>query len=161
LRSIAPSNLRLVVVLPVGYPALAVVVCGGEEAVVGGGHWRIAAFVALSACGIPREEFVVEYTNHLCAHKLTCGNQADLTFDGILTVEDCVEREQSFVGEWGLGCRFRAGDAVTCLEDMAALTCPAGDGQLADVPLSCTPVYSDCDPSVVDSPPEEETDVVQ
>lgn len=95
-------------------------------------------------CGMPESEFVVGYTEALCEHALTCGDQAELTFDGILTQDDCVLRKEEEVALWGAGCRFRGVDAEQCLLDMQTLQCPAAEGALADTPVSCEAVYVDC-----------------
>ncbi|HMV67249.1 MAG TPA: hypothetical protein PKA64_10395 [Myxococcota bacterium] len=104
---------------------------------------------------MPEGEFITGYTQRLCKHTMACGDSAELTFDGILSQEDCeIEREAEVAG-WGLGCKFRAGDAKTCLEDMDALTCPGAAGQLADIPTSCAAVYYDCQVIDTDAPATE------
>lgn len=126
--------------------------------------WRTLGLllIALSGCdALTKGEFVGAYTNALCEHELMCGDQALMTYEGILTVEDCVEVRAHDVGVWGQGCRFRAKDAEACLADMEALTCPPAVGSLADRPVSCETVYFDCDPteSTTPDPTPEESDV--
>ncbi len=119
--------------------------------VVGQTSWQrgavgaIAIAVLGAGCGISRQEFTVEYTDSLCAHLLTCGDAAELTFDGILTQEDCLDRKTYEVSQWGLGCKFQPSDGAACLDDMAALVCPPGEGQIAETPLSCATVYTACE----------------
>lgn len=121
--------------------------------VVGRSSWQqgvvgaVAVAILGAGCGISRQDFTVEYTDHLCTHLLTCGATAELTFDGILTQEDCLDRKTYEVSQWGLGCKFQPGDAATCLEDMATLVCPPGEGQIAETPLSCATVYTACEAS--------------
>lgn len=111
----------------------------------------------LAACGgIPENEFIPGYTTALCEHELTCADPAELTFNGILTVDDCVLQREAEVAGWGVGCKYRAGDAAVCLEDMALLQCPAAEGTLAERPASCLPVYFDC--TVVDETEADDTD---
>jgi hypothetical protein len=111
----------------------------------------------LAACGgIPENEFIPGYTTALCEHELICGDPAQLTFEGVLTVDDCVRRREAEVATWGVGCKYRAGDAAVCLEDMALLQCPAAEGTLADRPSSCLPVYFDC--TLVEEVEAEDTD---
>lgn len=123
------------------------------------GVWiGIMGALALGGCGMPQGEFQAAYLESLCEHVMACSDPAQLTFDGILTQEDCKLQRGEEVGEWGVGCKFRASLAEACLEDMAALTCPAGEGQLAARPDSCALVFEDCQ-RVEDTEPEtEETD---
>lgn len=106
----------------------------------------VALFAASMAlgCGIEEAEFVDTYAAALCDHTMACSNTATLTFDGIVSHEDCVELRYNSVGEWGVGCKFKAKPAATCLEDMAVLACPPAEGALAERPVSCDYVYVDC-----------------
>jgi hypothetical protein len=121
-----------------------------------------AWLLGVVGCGMPQSEFIVSYTESFCEHKMTCADAAELTFEGILTQEDCVLQEEKGVSLWGLGCKFRASDAQNCLDDMALLTCPAAVGQLSDPPLSCGTVFFACETvdttADTDAPAAEETD---
>ena len=113
------------------------------------------------ACGPQEGEFLVSYNTALCKHTLACSDQATLTFDGILTQEDCEGATIDDVQLWGAGCRYVASTASQCLLDMDALKCPAAAGTLADRPASCGLVYTDCPPAgSEDTTPAEDTDVV-
>jgi hypothetical protein len=95
-----------------------------------------------------------------------CGDQAEMTFEGILSVDDCYTIEEPNVGRWGQGCRFRPRDAEACLADMELLQCPPAAGTLAERPLSCEEVFFGCDtipetePAASEQPsePSEDTD---
>lgn len=109
-----------------------------------------------AACGLDEGIFADEYTQALCQHELACGDQAELTFDGILTADDCYTVRIADVGAWGAGCRYKPSDAEVCLADMQSLVCPAGDGLLADRPLSCETVYFDCPTTQPRTPTDDE-----
>lgn len=112
------------------------------------------------ACGPQEGEFLVSYSTALCKHTMACSDEAELTFDGILTQEDCEDRRIVDVQEWGAGCRYVGGNASQCLLDMDALKCPAVVGALADRPASCDLVYTDCPVgSTTDDTPAKDTDV--
>jgi len=112
---------------------------------------------AVSGCeSLSKGDFVISYTTSLCEHELMCGDQALLTYDGILDVDDCIKVREHEVGVWGQGCRFRVKDAEVCLADMAALTCPPAEGTLADRPLSCEAVYFSCEATPSTDDTEEE-----
>ncbi len=108
------------------------------------------ATLLLAGCGIYEGDFVDQYTTNLCEHTLACSDNAELTFDGVLDVEDCFELRLGDVGAWGAGCKFRPGPAEDCLADMATLTCPPAEGTLAERPVSCEGVYVDCSTGAVE-----------
>jgi hypothetical protein len=110
---------------------------------------------ALVGCDpLTKGEFVAAYTTSLCEHQLVCGDQAEMTFDGISDVDACYVIAEPEVGRWGQGCRFRAQDAEACLADMALLQCPPAVGTLAERPLSCEEVYFRCDTVETPAPVE-------
>lgn len=109
----------------------------------------------LAGCGMGEGEFIVSYNQKQCEHVMACADAAQLTFDGILSQEDCEIAKEEEVSLWGLGCKFRPSDAKQCLEDMALRTCPGAEGQLADPPASCGPVYFDCEVIDTDVPAAE------
>jgi hypothetical protein len=101
-------------------------------------------------------EFVGSYTTELCEHIMMCGDQAELTFDGILDQSDCFSLEEPGVGDWGVGCKMRQKDAEACLAAMDELTCPAAEGTLADRPLACETVFHSCDTTTASDDDAEE-----
>ena len=118
------------------------------------GPWLGLAGLLLSACGIAREDFVLAYKDRYCELVLQCSDPAELTFDGVLTKDDCIERSGYEITSWGLGCRYRSIDAEQCLADLDAAVCPAAVGELPERPLSCEGVYVDCgavDAETIDS----------
>lgn len=116
------------------------------------------SLVALIGCGIEEAEFVETYTNSLCDHVMACSTESVLTFDGIVTVDDCYLDRYNDVGEWGAGCKYRATAAEDCLADMATLTCPAAEGELAERPPSCDFVYFECIGATSDTTDENTTE---
>ena len=104
----------------------------------------LLAVLSSAACGPVEGDFLVGYRTALCEHTLACGDQANLTFDGILTQGDCETFYTEAVQNWGAGCRFNGNTADQCLLDIQALTCPATEGELAPRPVSCEAVYTDC-----------------
>lgn len=111
------------------------------------------------ACGPQEGEFLVSYNASLCKHTLACSDDATLTFDGILTQEDCEDKRINAVKDWGVGCRYVSGSASQCLLDMDALKCPATEGTLADRPASCDLVYTGCPAGSTDDTTPKDTDV--
>lgn len=106
---------------------------------------RLAWVVLVAGCGgMAENEFMPAYVEAFCEHVLTCSDEAELTFDGILTVEDCVLQREAEIARWGVGCKYRPLEAAACLDGMAALQCPAAEGTLADRPAACLPVYTEC-----------------
>ncbi|MCB9681462.1 MAG: hypothetical protein H6733_08315 [Alphaproteobacteria bacterium] len=98
----------------------------------------------LAGCGGVQEyDFILDYNRLACEHELSCGDQAELVFDGILTVEACESANLDAVLDWGRGCKYRPASASECLFEMQGLICP-GDGQLAERPPTCQTVYLDC-----------------
>jgi len=113
--------------------------------------------LGVAACGPEEGDFVAEYVEYRCEHMFACGDPAIYKFDGILNMESCRTFVESEVGAWRGGCKYLAGQAQVCLDDMSVLTCP-GDGSVVDRPISCTDVYVSCgsevDPSTSESPSE-------
>lgn len=103
----------------------------------------IVLLAATAACGVSELDFVEDYTLKVCEHDLECGDDAQQRFDGVLSVDDCVDQTKPSVYTWGNGCRFRGGQATQCLADLETLTCP-GSGGLAPIPSSCDQVYVNC-----------------
>lgn len=99
--------------------------------------------VMLAACGPTEEQFLIDYTNLVCAHTIQCGDPAELTFDGILSVETCKGYKISEIQAWGDGCKFTAPAAKQCVEELGLLTCST-DG-LGTIPSVCGSVYAGCD----------------
>lgn len=110
------------------------------------------------ACGPQEGDFLVQYNTALCKHTMACSDQATLTFDGIVTQEDCEAARITDVQLWGAGCRYVAATASQCLLDMDALKCPATAGTLADRPASCDLIYTDCPAGTEDTTPAQDTD---
>ncbi len=105
--------------------------------------WNVVTLL-VAGCGMEQADFATAYATKLCELELTCGDAAELTFNGILTVEDCLPSAQYQVSAWGQGCRYRPSDATVCLEEWEAAVCPAAVGDLPDRPLSCAAVFYDC-----------------
>lgn len=103
----------------------------------------LLALVLATACGVPETDFIADYTLKVCEHDLECGDEAQQRFEGVLSVDDCVEQTEFSVVAWGRGCRYRGGQATQCLADLETLTCP-GQGGLAPIPSSCEQVYVNC-----------------
>jgi len=106
-------------------------------------RFHLLPIVLLAACGVPEADFVAEYTLKVCEHDLECGDPAQQRFEGVLTVDDCVDQTEFSVVAWGRGCRYRGGQATQCLADLDTLSCP-GQGGLAPIPSSCEQVYVNC-----------------
>lgn len=102
----------------------------------------LALFVV--ACGPPQSEFVGPYIEGWCEHVLACEDEAVLTFDGIVTVQDCVDRRNGVINDLSSRCQYQASVATQCLADIETLTCPSGEPRTADLPLSCESVYINC-----------------
>lgn len=96
-----------------------------------------------AGCGVPQAEFVPAYNEALCNHILACGDAAQNRFDGLLSLDECVDDTRNDVVAWGVGCRYRGGQAQQCLADMETLACPGGGGT-APIPASCNEVYVNC-----------------
>ncbi len=109
---------------------------------------RLAPLASLAlfagACGPPQSEFVGPYAEGWCEHVLACEDEAQLTFDGILTVEDCVLRYNESINDLSSRCAYQPSFATQCLADVETLSCPSGDPRTADLPLSCESVYINC-----------------
>lgn len=104
----------------------------------------LAPLALVAACGLAEVDFVDEYTLKVCEHDLTCGDAAQQRFEGVLSVDDCVELTKASVYAWGNGCRYRGSQATQCVADLDTLTCP-GSGGLAPIPSSCEQVYVNCE----------------
>lgn len=113
------------------------------------------AALVLAGCGMEEADFVEEYTQVLCRQTMQCGDLAVLRFDGILDEEDCYEYRQEDVATWGVGCRYRARFAETCLAEMENATCPAGSGIMPARPTSCDSIYVRCEDLGAGGPPDD------
>lgn len=121
--------------------------------------------VALAGCGPGKTKFVPEYADGYCAYLFECGDPAELTFDGILSVEDCLAVVGPEVDLLLATCKYHAGKAKDCLDGLSVAACPAEDQPLeAGLPPTCGEVWTDCPPPPADDSPEnttppEDTDV--
>lgn len=112
----------------------------------------------VTACGgMDESEFVAAYTDSWCEHLITCSNSAELTFEGITSVETCRPYVEPEVGLWGRGCKYRPSAAAECLDAVALVTCPAAEGTLAERPSACDFVYTACQ-AISDPEPEQPAD---
>lgn len=99
-----------------------------------------------SGCGLTQGDFTTEYTAAWCDYLLACGDQSELTFDGILTAEDCVANYQTEVALMGAGCKYKAPAARQCIDALATTpACPLeGEPFESGLPAICDEVYVEC-----------------
>ena len=108
----------------------------------------------LVGCGVSRNEFVPEYAASYCDYYMECGDQAQLTFDGVLTTDDCIALYGPDIEAQNAACKFKNGAAKDCLETLPMATCPADGDVDAGLPVTCHEVYVNCAPLVGVDPEE-------
>lgn len=116
------------------------------------------SFLTVAACGLHETHFVPDYADFYCEALLTCSSQAQLTFEGVSSADDCLALIGDDVDTWGEGCKYKGGKAKKCLVAMSSLTCPT-DGQTLDdvLPLECDEVYTKCDATAGDDDDDDST----
>lgn len=101
--------------------------------------------LVLLACGPGRQKFVPEYADIYCSFLLECGDPAELTFDGILSMDDCLVVVGPAVEQQMATCKYHTGKAKDCLNELEVASCPAEDEAFDDaVPAVCDEVWTQC-----------------
>lgn len=103
-------------------------------------------FWSLAACGPDETKFIPEFADAYCDFVLACEDPALLTFDGVVTHEDCLAIYGPTVAAMGHGCKYKPGKASRCLRAMEQATCPADEDVPLDqaLPSECYEVYIKC-----------------
>ncbi len=106
--------------------------------------WLALAFVG---CGPGKTKFVPEYADGYCAYLFACSDPAQLTFDGLLTVDDCLAVVGPEVEALMSTCKYHAGKAHDCLKQLEVATCaPEGEPVDQGLPGVCIEVWTECGP---------------
>lgn len=106
------------------------------------------ALAMLAGCGVSRNEFVPEYAAAYCDFYMECGDPAQLTFDGVLTADDCLALYGPDIDAQAEACGFKNGKAKDCLGALEVATCPADGDVDAGLPVTCHEVFVNCAPLV-------------
>ena len=118
--------------------------------------WIVGALGALVGCGekmVP-EDYVDAYLEQYCAYWLECSDPAQLTFEGTNSEEACLAIHGDRIASQWQGCKLVDKLATQCLDQMAALTCPADGAALDDqLPPVCATVWEKCVAQPVGSTP--------
>lgn len=107
--------------------------------------WMTGLLLWTVGCGETRSEFEASFTDQYCRLFVECGDPALLTFEGILTEEDCVREYQQPVVNWGLQCKYKRNRAKDCMGAMEVATCPAEGTEVWEaIPAECQEVFDGC-----------------
>jgi hypothetical protein len=105
----------------------------------------VSAALLIAGCGVPPDEFVPEYAQSYCEYLLECGDHAQLTFDGITSIDQCLATKGPEVDDEASSCDFKRSAAKDCLDLMTILTCPEDPADVdANLPPTCADVFTNC-----------------
>jgi len=108
-------------------------------------HVAMAGIFGLAACGVGKGNFVPTYAAAYCDYVLACSDPAQLTFDGVLSLDDCLAVVGPELEVQADTCNYNPGVAADCLDAMAILQCPAEDASIDDgIPPVCLGVFEAC-----------------
>jgi hypothetical protein len=109
--------------------------------------------IALCGCGPGKTKFVPEYADAYCAFLFECGDPAQLTFDGMLELEDCLSVVGPEVDQQLATCKYHKGKAHDCLKALEVAPCPdEGEDFESAIPPVCDEVWTECPPAADDDP---------
>jgi hypothetical protein len=105
----------------------------------------VPLLLGIAACGPGKSKFVPEYADGYCAYLFECVDPAQLTFDGILSVDDCLAEVGPAVDDLMQACKYHKGKAHDCLKELELVPCPAeGEPIESGLPAVCSEVWTEC-----------------
>jgi hypothetical protein len=103
----------------------------------------------LLGCSIYSEaEYVMDMTNAYCDKLMECGDRAVLTFEGLDTVDACIDEYGYGLEQIGAGCVYVESAGQPCVDAVYSMDCSDVD-MTATLPTLCAEVYSECNEEIV------------